>query len=332
MHHKLLTTLILVGSLNSDGKVLQNGTVGTSIRSLVRIRSGGLYDKLDPPVVDMFNVVVSGSTVHVYDADDQSKKAIKAVNGKLGGLSLRAHHVQGFYIVEHETPLQDPCVAEALFFVKPWFWGNLYHLVNDAAMIAYHVSTAPGHPGGLQLAPRLLVVDERSSKKSQEKHLSWARILFGFSIFPAGISKKNSGLEMLQARKTCVGGLHWGQPLRVASSNEVSAAERARAMDRLWGIVQRECEAPNQTQPSLSHDRVHNGSLAQELLENGVRLNSDNARKLTASTVYSKRPRAIFVVRSKPANLADKKATRWGRWYNNAALTGLRASFESLGW
>ena len=65
----------------------------------------------------------------------------------------------------------------AVFVVRPWFWHNMYHLVNDASMLAHHVASTPAAfhvaggatrgnrnsssssspGGGSDLVPRLLV-------------------------------------------------------------------------------------------------------------------------------------------------------------------------------
>jgi len=251
--------------------------------STVRIRHGGSYDVNSWPVLDMEKVIVSAGTVHVFGADEESRSAVEDTGFFLRGESLRAARAPDLKIQLHDGPFPagscDPCEAgeRSLFFVKPWFWHNLYHLMNDASMVLHHVRTTPpelekqssaSHSScsGVDMSstpslPRLLFFG-RTAKSSK-----WGNTLFGHENFPGGSGSADEFLNVAAGKKGkkgeaspdtpfgkshCVRKLHWGAPLRVMSGSAVSVSERRYALTNLRDHVEKACPLHTSSSSSSS--------------------------------------------------------------------------------
>ena len=340
-----------------------------SIVSRARIREGGSYDNQpDGPVVDFEDVVVAGGKVHVYGIDSKSASVLNLLTGrKLTGKALRVEKAPDMPVEVHEGPMPrgycDPTAMghHALYFVKPWYWANLYHLFNDLTMVNYHVKSTPLSTG-VRRSPRLVTLGHipsdllpaKQRSNSSDSHndddevrgvpfLPWASIILR-AMFPGGFSP---GYELFKRRApSCVGSLHWGSPLRVMSANGVALDERRGALLAFHSLVfQHAClrimptdrprEIPRQNNPSVSpissteswfRAMKHTGSPQQRraLLARSRKIKPDRP-----SDVSGRPPRVVFVIREKPPPGGPKKLTN--RWYNAKGLAVLQTAFEQTG-
>jgi len=316
-----------------------------AIQSFARMRQGEAYElHTSSAAVDMFNVVLEGRTVHLYAPDPKSIQVVDTLKRSLFGNMLRGGTGIPPLKVElhrHAMPAgecdPEPAGGSALYFISPWYWNNLYHLINDATMMAFHVAKTPNpsfdtivsrksrlmlfaHPYGAVLSESPEGNIERMRQQEDEVSptwaLPWARILFGQKLFPGGHADAN--LLFNDTRKRCVASFHYGHPARVLSSNGqdgVPISERREALDLLNSHVNDFCR---------SQMEGHTSDIGNYLRDDD-------------------RPKAIFVKRSRDeddpfqlyysqelssAPVLDKGRNRW---YNQKGLTMLKTAFEEQG-
>jgi len=282
-----------------------------AVRSQVRVRDGVSYEGGG---LDFEGVAVFEGAVHIYGADDESISAVQASGLRLSPESLRARHFRDILIRVHEGPMparfcdQRAHGNASLFFIKPWFWQNLYHLFNDAAMLIHHVAATPNRRPG---SHKLMIFGEHTLGAGPGSYyLPWALLLFGQT---GGVFDGLGSAHALftSKRPQCVGALHWGQPQRVLSADRIDPRERALALANLKKVVEHAC--PDAQLPGRSN------SLSDFFQLKGLR--SRVAREGA--------PRAVFVVRPPPIGKEQKNAGN--RFYHNRGLRELSEAFANRG-
>jgi hypothetical protein len=170
---------------------------------------------------------------------------------------------KGFMYFWHVCALYVICASSlALFEIK--------------AMVVRHVDTTP-QQGDLvkhsaSTLPKLMVFRSKpNSHGVKQESLGWTKVLFGPALFPGGQGAGGDLFKLTQeARRAqtsslslssssglgllphCVGRLHWGSPLRVMSSNQVTVEERRSSLSALRRLVQKSCASSSSFSSSSS--------------------------------------------------------------------------------
>mmetsp|Transcript_1588 Transcript_1588/g.2004 ORF Transcript_1588/g.2004 Transcript_1588/m.2004 type:complete len:570 (+) Transcript_1588:84-1793(+) len=252
---------------------------GSVKSSVVRERQTWSYSKQSNPILDMWWIIVNQGSIHIFNPDEISRSAITKANYAIYGDSLRVRDgvPKKLSIIIHDEPITSNefyslnCDTEfgqtSLFFMKPWFHENMYHLVNDAAMLLFHHHTTPQTPStssssslSSTLSHSVDVQDAFTTSSlswrypsklfkfttQHAKHhptLPWANeVFFHSSIFPAGVNNYATSV-IIPKQPLCIGAFHWGSPLRVLSAVRVSKAERQEAVKLMNSQLRASCPA-----------------------------------------------------------------------------------------
>jgi len=322
------------------------------LSSRARIISGGVYD-VSPRLLALEDVRIEGQSVHLHGTDSATVAAVRQVHRVLrGDLVLRGASVPSLDIVAHENPMVtadcDPRSRTlSVFFIKPWFWNNLFHIFSDAVMLLHRVRTSLGNATACHPLPALVVFGSpalgaaRSSSThavSADNPLPWSKIFFGRYFFPGGVYSAREFFESKQLM--CVRQLHWGYPVRILSANGVSVAERREALTEFRYSTTQICQAL--AHGASKHRRgAHHMRLAKFMPTTAESAGDFAAAK--QQTAGLRPPLVVFVERTegkrdhwserhRKAREAQGELERGSnRWYNAQGLEELATAFAEEG-
>ncbi len=310
----IIIIIILITIIFVSSAARTTSASNSTYSSVARVRDSPGYSKQIPPVLDLWNVVLSRRGVTVFAPDEESVRAIERAGGAIFGTSLRA--TSG---VPSRIPIEvrDETMAMGVhcgrngavpigdaYFLKPWFHNNFYHITSDAAMLLSHVATTPPPP---LPAEKMMSLPSSSSSRSSSSSssppsllpslflfgnkalsdaLPWARrVFFDSAVFPGGTAAAAGLLSSTEG--VCVRGLHWGSPFRPLSSFNAPIETRRDAVSVLRRHVRRVCQGSGSAGGSA---RIGNK-------ENATAAPAAPAAASSPSPEMKRSPHVIFVSR-----------------------------------
>ena len=152
--HKILLASAICAVISSSIGQSIDTTSSASVRTSLQDR--------EHPGIDLWNVVFDMGTrkVRVYTPDEISRKVIDTIGGKLTNHMIATSGPvaeMNIDIIESRSlDLSSDCDVKlpvAAYFVRPWFWDNAWHFMNDATALSSWVRNTPGC--GSSLSPNI---------------------------------------------------------------------------------------------------------------------------------------------------------------------------------
>ena len=218
-----------------------SSSIGRSIdtTSLASVRTS-LQDH-EYPGIDLWNVVFDMGTrkVRVYTPDEVSRKAIDRIGGKLTNHMIATSGPVAEMDIDiiESRPLDfssdcDVKLPVAAYFVRPWFWDNAWHFMNDATALSSWVRNTPGCDSSLcpNITKALFVYHEKGNDVLPARSLQVTRTMK--ALFAQIFSWK----KMASTRyRYCLSSAHWGLGVRclgtISRFSHPHTEERRSAVD-----------------------------------------------------------------------------------------------------
>jgi hypothetical protein len=171
------------------------------------------------PGIDLWNVVFDARSkrVRMYQPDRVSREAIRRIGGKLTNRMLATSGPvaeMAIDIVERPLDVTTDCdtrLSVAAYFIRPWFWDNSWHFMNDAAALSSWMRNTPGCDNMLcpNVTKMLLVYHDKGGEVIPPGSLRVTETLT--RLFHTTASwRKTIGT----GQRYCISSMHWGLGIR----------------------------------------------------------------------------------------------------------------------